>query len=48
MYDYMWDVDKSPTADAIKSFIKKLKRKLPYDLIKNQHSVGYYLDIKPI
>ncbi len=48
MYDYMWDIDKSPTADAIKSFIKKLKRKLPYDLIKNQHSIGYYLDIKPI
>ena len=44
MYDYMWDTDKSPSADAIKSFIKKLKRKLPANLIKNQHSIGYYLD----
>ena len=48
MYDYMWDVDKSPSSDAIKSFIKKLKRKLTEDLIKNQHSIGYYLDNKPI
>ncbi|MCK4440365.1 MAG: response regulator transcription factor [Sulfurovaceae bacterium] len=47
MYDYMWDIDKSPSSDAIKSFIKKIKRKLPHNLIKNQHSVGYYLDKSP-
>ncbi len=46
MYEYMWDYDKAPSADAIKSFIRKFKKKLPYDMIKNQHSVGYYLDIK--
>ncbi len=45
MYEYMWDYDKAPSADAIKSFIRKLKKKLPFDMIKNQHSVGYYLNI---
>jgi len=45
MYEYMWDYDKSPSSDAIKSFIRKFKKKLPFDLVKNQHSVGYYLDI---
>ncbi len=44
MYEYMWDYDKAPSADAIKSFIKKFKKKLPDDLCKNQHGVGYYLD----
>jgi DNA-binding response OmpR family regulator len=48
MYEQMWDFDKSPSADAVKSFIRKLKRKIPYDIIKNKHSVGYYLDIKSI
>jgi DNA-binding response OmpR family regulator len=46
MYEYMWDYNKSPSADAIKSFIRKFKKKLPFDFVKNQHSVGYYLDIK--
>ncbi len=45
MYEYMWDYNKSPSADAIKSFIRKFKKKLPFDLVKNKHSVGYYLDI---
>ena len=45
MYEYMWDYDKAPSSDAIKSFIRKLKKKLPRDMIKNQHSVGYYLNI---
>ena len=45
MYEYMWDYDKSPSADAIKSFIRKFKKKIPLDMIKNQHSVGYYLNI---
>lgn len=43
MYEYMWDYEKSPSADAIKSFIKKLKQKLPVELFKNQKGEGYYL-----
>jgi len=44
MYEYMWDYDKAPSQDAIKSFIKKFKKKLPADLCKNKQGVGYYLD----
>ena len=43
MYEYMWDYGKSPSADAVKSFIRKLKRKLPIELFKNQKGEGYYL-----
>ena len=43
MYEYMWDYDKAPSADAIKSFIRKLKRKLSIELFKNQKGEGYYL-----
>ncbi len=45
MYENMWDFDKAPSSDAVKSFIRKLKRKIPHDIIKNKHSVGYYLDL---
>lgn len=43
MYEYMWDYERSPSADAVKSFIKKLKRKLPIELFRNQKGEGYYL-----
>ena len=43
MYEYMWDYDKQPTQNAIKSFIKKIKKKVPQDLFKNKQGVGYYL-----
>jgi len=43
MYEYMWDYEKSPSTDAVKSFIKKLKQKLPIELFKNQKGEGYYL-----
>ena len=43
MYEYMWDYEKSPSQDAVKSFIRKLKRKLPSELFKNQKGEGYYL-----
>jgi len=43
MYEYMWDYEKSPSQDAIKSFIQKLKRKLPSELFRNQKGEGYYL-----
>ncbi|MBD3807120.1 MAG: response regulator transcription factor [Epsilonproteobacteria bacterium] len=44
MYEYIWDYDKSPSADAIKSFVKKLQKKLPEGLCRNQNGVGYYLN----
>jgi len=44
MYEYMWDYDKAPSADAVKSFIRKIKKKVPKDMIKNQHNVGYFLN----
>lgn len=44
MYEYMWDYDKAPTADAVKSFIRKIKKKVPKDMIKNQHNIGYFLN----
>jgi DNA-binding response OmpR family regulator len=43
MYEYMWDYDSSPSSNAVKSFIRKLKRKLPTELFKNQKGEGYYL-----
>jgi DNA-binding response OmpR family regulator len=36
--------DDIPTENAIRSFIKHLRKKLPEDLIKNRNAVGYYLD----
>lgn len=44
MYEYLWDYDKAPTQDAIKSFIRKLQKKLPVDLCKNKKGMGYYLN----
>jgi len=48
MYEYLWDYDKAPTQDAIKSFIKKFKKKLPDTICKNQQGVGYFLDKKTL
>ncbi len=45
MYEYMWDYDKAPSQDAIKSFIRKFKKKLPTDLCQNKKGVGYYLEV---
>lgn len=44
MHEYLWDYESEPTQNAIKSFIKKLKRKLPEGMLKNKQGVGYYLD----
>ena len=46
MYEYMWDYDKAPSGDAVKSFIRKLKKKLPTGLCQNKKGVGYYLNSK--
>ena len=43
MYEYMWDFDKAPSQDAVKSFMRKLKKKLPANLCHNKKGVGYYL-----
>jgi DNA-binding response OmpR family regulator len=43
MYEYLWDYDNQPTQNAVKSFIKKLKKKIPINLFKNKQGVGYYL-----
>ena len=45
MYEYMWDYDKSPSQDAIKSFVKKFKKKLPANICQNKKGIGYFLDI---
>jgi len=44
MYEFMWDYDKQPTQNAVKSFIKKIKKKIPIELFKNKQGIGYYLD----
>jgi DNA-binding response OmpR family regulator len=43
MYEYLWDYEKSPSQDAVKSFIRKLKRKIDIELFQNQKGEGYYL-----
>ncbi|WP_294955333.1 response regulator transcription factor [Sulfurovum sp.] len=37
----LWE-EGMPTENAIRSFIKHLRKKLPDDLIKNRNTVGYY------
>jgi len=46
MYEYMWDFDKAPSQDAVKSFMRKLKKKLPSNLCHNKKGIGYYMDFK--
>jgi DNA-binding response OmpR family regulator len=41
--DLIWK-DQPPTPDAIRSFIKALRKKLPKDLLKNRQNMGYYLE----
>jgi len=40
--DNMW-IGFTPSQDAIRSFIKKLRKKLPQDTIKNKQNAGYYV-----
>ena len=46
LYNTIWEYDKSPSDNAIRSFIKKIRKKLPVDCIKNKQGVGYFLDLK--
>jgi DNA-binding response OmpR family regulator len=45
-YDEIVDlwIDDFPTENAIRSFIRHLRKKLPDDFIKNRNAVGYYVD----
>ncbi len=40
--DTLWK-DEPPTFNAIRSFIKNIRKKLPQDLLHNHQSLGYYL-----
>ncbi len=44
MVEYLWSYESSPTQNAIKTFIKKLKMKLPDEILKNQQGVGYFVE----
>lgn len=46
--EYMWDYSKPPSQDAVKSFMQKFKRKLPYEMFRNRRGEGYYLSILPV
>ena len=39
----IWEYDKMPSDNAIRSFIRKIRIKMPIDCIKNKQGVGYYL-----
>ena len=40
--DIIWE-GFTPTQEAIRSFIKQLRKKLPEDTLKNRQSIGYYV-----
>ena len=40
--DLQWK-NEVPSANAVRSFIKKLRKKLPSDLLKTRSGVGYYI-----
>ena len=42
---YYDDADKTFSADAIKSLIKRLRKKLPHDIIHNHKNIGYSLTL---
>ncbi len=41
--DSLWK-DTPPTPDAIRSFIKALRKKLPAGFLKNRQNMGYFID----
>jgi len=44
-YDMIYEMwyDYLPTNNAIRSFVKHLRKKLPEDILKNKSGVGYYI-----
>ena len=43
IFDYVYDVEKVYTPDIIKSLIKRLRKKLPKDIIHNAPNRGYFI-----
>ncbi len=41
--DEIWQ-DNPPSQDAIRSFIKTLRKKLPVNLLKNKQNLGYFIE----
>ena len=41
--DEIWQ-DNPPSQDAIRSFIKTLRKKLPVNLLKNRQNLGYFIE----
>jgi len=41
---YLWEED-IPSENAVRSFIKHLRKKLPPNLLKNRNGIGYYVDM---
>ncbi len=41
--DAIWD-DATPSENAIRSFIKTLRKKLPKGVLKNRQGIGYYVE----
>jgi len=40
---FLWE-DAVPTENAIRSYIKHLRKKLPVGILKNRNGIGYYLE----
>jgi len=41
----LWRED-VPSDNAVRSFVKYLRKKLPEDFIKNRSGIGYYVDFR--
>jgi len=41
--DILWK-DNPATPDAVRSFIKALRKKLPKDILKNRQNIGYFIE----
>jgi len=44
--DLLWS-EAPPTQDAIRSFIKNIRKKLPCNILQNRQNLGYYLEVHP-
>ena len=45
IFDYIYPFDKEFSSDIIKSLIKRLRKKLPKDCIRNIPNKGYYINL---
>ena len=44
--DLLWS-EAPPSQDAIRSFIKNIRKKLPHNVLQNRQNLGYYLEVHP-